>query len=186
MKNCLIFVFSAQAIVIISLIAFIVPSTITSDLGDHATWSGSIISFFTMIFTAAIGFYAYTIAKEQNKSSQISYMTEMLRALANQSNEAVKLAHCKMKSPSEADEYPNIEKCLSDLTTAIIKASEIINKLHPNDFDLYRNMFYSMIDSSVSTEIMEKNILTDHKSAMMGEISNSYDRAKRMVEPFKK
>ncbi|QOF94238.1 hypothetical protein IFJ82_09770 [Novacetimonas hansenii] len=183
MKNKLIIVIAILLIIIIFLVSFILPSTITSDIGDHATWSASILSFFTAITTVVIGFYAYKISKEQNKSSQISYMSEILRSLSDQCNEAIKLAHKKTIEPDEAEKYPNIEKCLSNISTAIVKAKEIIKHLHPNDLDLYKNMFYSMIDSSVSTEIMEKNILNASQIPLIATISKQYDDIRFMVEP---
>jgi hypothetical protein len=183
MKKSLLIYIIIEAIVIIPFISFLTPVLLATEIGDRATWASSIISFFTMIFTAVIGFYAYNIAKEQNKTSQIAYMAEMLWGLAERCNEASARAQIEHSRSGDGQNIPQIEQALSDLATATIKSREIINKLHPNDFIMYRIMFYSMINSSVSTEIMGKKILNHYSLPQYSNINRQYEDAKIMVEP---
>lgn len=183
MKNYIHFALVFQSIIIIILSSFIVPITISSDTGDRATWSSAITSFFTIITTAVIGFYAYKIANEQNKTSQIAYMAEILRGLADRCNEASRAAQKENLASGSSLNKPQIEQALSELVTPAIKAKEIITKMHPADFDMYKIMFYSMINSSVSTEIMGKQILLHYSLPQFQKINQQYGDAKCMVEP---
>lgn len=170
-------------LIVMAFVCFFVSISISQTISDRAACSASIIYFFTLIATVFIGFYAYNIAKEQNKTSQIAYMTEILRGLADRCNEASKTAITEHSKSGDGQNTTQIERALSELVTPAIKAKEIITKMHPADFDMYKIMFYSMINSSVSTEITEKEILTCHTLRQRSKIDKQYDNARCMVEP---
>lgn len=143
---------------------FIIPSlyfvyeickkTVFKGTIERATWDSTLISFLNLIITGFIGYYAYQVADNQNASSETTYMIEILKHLAEDTNKYQEEAYSNYIKEDKGKAFDNMVKMISK----ILKAKEIILKINISKKELYYDIFHSFISTSVTDEVFDQDI----------------------------